>query len=100
MGLWPSVGLGVGFGLAYLALSLITHRLARRFGVHAIQVELGGVVARLLLAAVAVLVVLLVVPVARGAFAMAFLATFTLGLVFDVARLVRRALRASPSRPA
>ena len=100
MGLWPSVGLGVGFGLTYLALSLLTHRLARRFGVHAIQVELGGVVARLLFAAGAVLLVLLVVPVVRGAFALAFLATFALGLVFDVVRLVRRAMRASPSRPA
>lgn len=100
MGLWPSVGLGVGFGLAYLALSLITHRLARRFGVHAIQVELGGVVARLLIALLGVTVVLAVVPVTRGAFVLAFLATFALGLVFDTARLARRAARASHSRSA
>lgn len=101
MGFWASAGLGIGFGLAYVALSLLTHRIARRFGPKsAIQVELAGMVVRLLMALAGVAVVLAVAPVVRGAFVLAFLATFTLGLVFDTVGAVRRARQASLSRPA
>ncbi len=100
MGRWPSVGLGVGFGLLHLALIFLTHQIARRLPRHTVQIELAGVVARLLIALVAVVVVLVAVPVEQGAFVLAFLLTFAVGLVVDTARLVRRAIRASHSRPA
>lgn len=100
MGVWPSVALGVGFGLVHFALSLLTHRLARRFAAQAVQVELAGVVARLLIALVALAVVLVAVPVQKGAFVLAFFLTFAAGLVVDTARLARRATRASSSRAA
>ena len=100
MDFWASIGLGAGFGLAYIALSLLTHRIARKAGRLEIQVELVGIGARLLMALIGVTIVLLALPVVRGAFVLAFLATFTLGLVFDTIRAVRRAARASLSRPA
>ena len=80
-----SVGLGGGLGVLYVAASLATARMAGRYrDGRFMLLFLGGMIARLGVAVVVVLVVLIRVAVHRPAFIGTLLVVFLLGLVVEV----------------
>ncbi len=86
-----SVGLGASIGLLYGAASLVTARLAlRQPGQRFMLVFLGGMMARLGLAIVLVLLVLLLFEVQVRAFIGTLLVVFLLGLAAEVWFVHRR----------
>ncbi len=96
MGLALSAALGVAFGAVYIGLGGLTHAIARRVPPRrGIQVELFGVVSRLMLALAAVTLVLAGTSADPAPFVFSFFAVFALGLTADIVRFAR----ARPSAP-
>ena len=88
--MWLGIALGGGIGLAYLAASRLTRRLAARFeDERFLAVFLIGMGARMGVALLLVTLVLVLVPVDALAFVSSFLITFVIGLIFEVATLHR-----------
>ena len=90
---WLSIGLGIGIGVLYIASSLVINRFAARFKTRRFMlIATSGIMVRLAVALIFVILVLLRLPVEALPFIGAFLATFTLGLGFEIWSMHRRPL--------
>ena len=88
-GVGLSVVLGVAFGLAYYASSVVTHRIAARHPRVFFVIALGGMLIRMMLCLAAVALALVFLPVRPLAFVGTFMALFVVGLALEITRLHR-----------
>ncbi len=88
---WWSAGLGIGIGLLYSLASLVTNRIALRQEQRLFMViVLGGMVARMMAALLAVVLILWLVPVEQAVFVGSFLGVFIIGMMVEVWSLHRK----------
>lgn len=99
LGFGKSLALGIGLGLVYALATYATHRLAYRFPARFVEIALGGLAVRLLFTLAVLFAVLVLVPVRQGAFVFGFAGAFVLGLLREVAVLLRARPAAPPSAP-
>lgn len=86
-----SIGLGASIGILYGVASLVTSRVAVRYGDQQFMlIFLGGMLARLAVAAALVLLVLVLFDVHAPAFIGTLLVVFLLGLIAEVWIIHRR----------
>lgn len=92
MSLPASLLLGALLGVAYTAAALLVARRAQGVadGAKAVQVVLGGMLARMALTLVAFAAIVALVPVQRGPFVLGLGVTFALGLVAEVFTVIGR----------
>ena len=82
---WSSVGLGAAMGLLYTVVSLLAHRFALRQGPRTfMMIVLGGMVARMGVALIAMVLILYLLPVEQTAFVGSFFGVFIVGMIVDV----------------
>lgn len=86
--------------MLYIVASLVTSRLAGRFGnSRFLAIVMGGLLARMAVALVAVALVLVWLPVDALPFVGAFFAVFTVGLVGEVLLMHRYPVSGSAGTP-
>ena len=91
---WSSVGLGAGMGLLYIVVSLLATRFALRQAPRTfMMIVLGGMVARMGAALLAVVLILYLLPVEQTAFVGSFFGVFIVGMIAEVL-YVRRVMPA------
>lgn len=89
-----SLGLGIGFGLVYGALSYLTYRMALgRPQQVFMAVAFGGMVGRLFVATIAIALVLAFTSVMPSVFIASFFAIFAIALVLEITVLHRQQTR-------
>lgn len=88
-GIWLSVGLGVAFGLAYYASSVVTHHFAARHPAAFFVIALGGMLVRMTLCLAGATLTLALLPVQPLPFLGTFMALFVVGLTLEILRLHR-----------
>lgn len=94
---WTSALLGVALGTANAAAAYALYRAGHGRSHRAfLKIVLGGMVARLVVVTAVLGLVLLLLPVARLAFAGGFLAAFAVGTGVEVLLIQRRAARPQP----
>jgi hypothetical protein len=89
---WLSIGLGVATGLFHGLAGAAIVRIAARFAPqNFVKIYLGGMAGRLFVTLMLVVLLVLLAPLERTAYAVSFFLVFFAGLIVEVAWLHRRA---------
>ncbi len=90
--------MGAGLGVLYVLISLLANRLAFRKGQRTfMMIVLGGMMARMFIALITVVLILLLLPVEQTALIGSFFGVFIIGMIVEVLHLRRLSAADQPS---